>query len=99
MHFLLNGVFNQKWSVGRINAVPSDMSMCNWKEMSDGVPYPTYRASFSVRYLSSPTIRTPRLTFVSEGKPRRRLLVRSKAVFGIFISRRHDTPPCDNWGG
>ncbi len=36
------------------------------------------RPSFSCKTLKPPTMRTPRLTWVSEGKPRRRLLIFSK---------------------
>jgi len=50
----------------------------------------SFRPSFSSSTLSQLTICTPRLTCVSDGKPRRRLLIGSKKwlVFGS-----HGTPP------
>jgi hypothetical protein len=40
-----------------------------------------------------PTMRSPRLTPVSDGKPWRRLLVVVKAHVVVFIDRFHVTPP------
>lgn len=48
------------------------------------------RPSFSERCLSPWTTRTPRLTCVSDGNPRRRLLVRSKkGAVVIFVVVSH----------
>jgi hypothetical protein len=46
-----------------------------------------------INSLSPWTTRGPRLTRCSDGKPRRRLLVRSKALFGLGVSGFHDTSP------
>jgi ribosomal protein L2 len=52
------------------------------------------RPSFSSSCLSPWTTRTPRLTCVSDGKPRRRLLIGSKGVIlvesliAVFVSHR-----------
>src|SRR5688572_20226792 len=55
------------------------------------------RPSFSSNSLQPPTIRSPRLTWVSDGKPLRRLLVTSKAVgFEVVFVLAHGTPPT-NW--
>ena len=41
-----------------------------------------------------PTTRSPRFTWVSEGKPFRRLLLTSKAIgFQVFFFASHDAPP------
>ena len=50
------------------------------------------RPSFSSSNLSPCTMRTPRLTLVSDGKPRRRLLMGSKkGIFENFVA--HDGAP------
>jgi len=50
------------------------------------------RPTFSSSCLSPWTIRSPRLTFVSEGKPRRRLLIVSKKRPGFQVLRVHEAP-------
>ena len=47
-----------------------------------------------INSLSPWTTRYPRLTCVSDGYPRRRLLVRSKKPFVLALGLSHDTPPC-----
>src|SRR6266542_2989487 len=60
----------------------------------------SFRPSFSTSSLSPFTMRTPRLTLASDGKPLRRLLVASKPVFEVLCFGLHDTPPqCDPQGG
>jgi hypothetical protein len=51
------------------------------------------RPSFSSSSLSPCTIRTPRLTCVSDGNPLRRLLIVSKARPFVFVKLAHGTPP------
>jgi len=52
----------------------------------------SFRPSFSSSSLSPCTMRTPRLTLVSDGKPRRRLLMGSKkGIFKSFVP--HDRAP------
>lgn len=52
----------------------------------------SFRPSFSSSSLSPCTIRMPRLTLVSDGKPRRRLLIGSKkGIFKSFVA--HDRAP------
>lgn len=53
----------------------------------------SFRPSFSSSNLSPWTIRTPRLTCVSDGKPRRRLLMISKGILIIMLMESHRTPP------
>jgi len=56
----------------------------------------SFLPSFSSRCLLPWTTRTPRLTCVSDGNPRRRLLIRSKKrLFGkeTFVCMCHSTPP------
>jgi hypothetical protein len=50
------------------------------------------RPSFSTSCLSPWTTLTPRLTFVSDGKPRRRLLIRSKAFVVVVIVSHWSAP-------
>ena len=53
------------------------------------------RPSFSSSCLSPWTTRTPRLTCVSDGKPRRRLLIGSKGVaFVVVVFVSHWSAPC-----
>lgn len=54
------------------------------------------RPSFSTSNLSPWTIRTPALTFVSDGYPRRRLLISSKKLFVVDFAA-HGTPPFGMW--
>src|SRR5258708_5470791 len=52
------------------------------------------RPSFSKSSLVPPTIRSPRFTWLSDGKPFRRLLLTSKAIgFEVFFLDSHDAPP------
>ncbi len=52
----------------------------------------SFRPSFSASSLSPCTMRIPRLTLVSDGKPRRRLLIGSKkGIFKSFVA--HDRAP------
>ena len=52
------------------------------------------RPSFSSSSLVPPTTRSPRFTWVSDGKPFRRLLLTSKAIgFEVFFLDSHDAPP------
>ena len=52
----------------------------------------SFRPSFSSSSLLPCTIRMPRLTLVSDGKPRRRLLIGSKkGIFKSFVA--HDRAP------
>jgi hypothetical protein len=50
------------------------------------------RPSFSMSSLWPATMRSPRLTCVSDGKPLRRLLITSKAQV-VFVERFHGTSP------
>ena len=54
----------------------------------------SFRPSFSVSSLWTCTILTPRFTFVSDGKPLRRLLIVSKKRQAFEVLLVHDPPPC-----
>ena len=63
------------WRQHRLNGLP----------LSQG--HGSFRPSFSSSSLSPCTMRTPRLTLVSDGKPRRRLLIGSKkGIFKSFVA-------------
>lgn len=55
--------------------------------LADPHGHGSLRPSFSTSSLSPRTIRSPRLTWVSDGKPFRRLRVTSKAE--VFVDRFH----------
>ena len=67
------------------------------QQLLNGFPLPhgqgSFRPSRSSRSLPPWTIRTPRLTCVSEGNPFRRLLIVSKKRFVVEITSGHGTPP------
>ena len=69
-----------EWRQHRLNGLP----------LSQG--HGSFRPSFSSSSLLPCTMRTPRLTLVSDGKPRRRLLIGSKkGIFKSFVA--HDRAP------
>ena len=53
----------------------------------------SFPPTFSCSSLSPWTTRTPRFTFVSEGKPQRRLLIVSKRELVVEVLRVHVAPP------
>lgn len=52
----------------------------------------SFLPSFSSSSLSPWTMRTPRFTFVSEGKPRRRLRMGMKGAFVVVVVVQHGAP-------
>jgi len=55
------------------------------------------RPSFSISSFSPRTMRWPRLTWVSDGKPLLRLLDRSKKVILIVVIKAHGSSPFLNY--
>ena len=63
------------------------------KRLPEPQGHKSLRPSFSSSSLSPCTMRTPRLTCVSDGKPVRRLLIVSKKGTVVEFGKVHITPP------
>ena len=93
-----SSVLSVRHSDGRVSVFVPKSSRPDWSHQKRPIlrqhrlnrcPLPqghgSLRPSFSSSCLSPCTIRTPHLTCVSDGKPRRRLLMGSKAVVFVVL--------------
>jgi hypothetical protein len=78
-----------------VRAVKSSRCACSSarNDFADPHGHGSLRPSFSMSSFAPPTMRSPRFTPVSDGKPLRRLLVVVKAHVVVFMDGFHRTAP------
>jgi hypothetical protein len=94
------GVLNslaEKSGCGSFRQKQPDVRQQFLKSLPDPQGQRSLRPSFSSSSLSPCTTRTPRFTCVSDGNPRRRLLIDSKGRVFVEVVNAHGTPPFLTW--